>query len=231
VFSRFGPEKRMQLYDRGIRRRLAPMIGNREHIELAYSVMFSLPGTPVIRYGDEIGMGDDLSLPEREAVRTPMQWTPEEGSGFSTAKKTVHPIITRGAYGCEHVNVEKQRRDPASLLNWTAGLIRMRKECPEIGWGSWRLLNMRSPGVLGIQYEWRGQSVVVIHNFTEKRSAVSFNVRGEGKERLTDLQSEEESRGTAQGRHRLALDGYGSRWFRVGGLNYALARESESPVE
>jgi maltose alpha-D-glucosyltransferase / alpha-amylase len=75
VFERFGPQPEMQLYDRGIRRRLAPMLGSQPQLELAYSVMFSLPGTPVIRYGDEIGMGDDLALPERQAVRTPMQWT------------------------------------------------------------------------------------------------------------------------------------------------------------
>ena len=98
VFARFGPDPEMQLYNRGIRRRLAPMLGNQPQLELAYSVMFSLPGTPVIRYGDEIGMGDDLSLKERHAVRTPMQWTDEPQAGFSTAKKTVHPVIAKGPY-------------------------------------------------------------------------------------------------------------------------------------
>ena len=77
----------MQLYDRGIRRRLAPMLGgDQRRLELAYSLLFSLPGTPVIRYGDEIGMGDDLSLPEREAVRTPMQWSADPNGGFSAAR-------------------------------------------------------------------------------------------------------------------------------------------------
>src|SRR5262249_10907527 len=89
VFAKFGPEERMQLYDRGIRRRLAPMLGDRRQIELAYSLLFSLPGTPVIRYGDEIGMGDDLSLTERGSVRTPMQWSRESQAGFSTARQTV----------------------------------------------------------------------------------------------------------------------------------------------
>jgi maltose alpha-D-glucosyltransferase/alpha-amylase len=98
VFERFGPEKSMQLYDRGIRRRLAPMLGSRQQLELAYSIMFSLPGTPVMRYGDEIGMGDDLTLKEREAVRTPMQWTADHQAGFSTAEKLVHPVIGEGLF-------------------------------------------------------------------------------------------------------------------------------------
>ena len=84
VFAAFGPEPEMQLYDRGIRRRLAPMLhGDRRRLELAYSLMFTLPGTPVIRYGDEIGMGDDLCLPERNCARTPMQWSTEPHGGFT----------------------------------------------------------------------------------------------------------------------------------------------------
>src|SRR5205085_3555720 len=86
VFAAFGPEKEMQLYDRGIRRRLAPMLGgDQRRIELAYSLMFTLPGTPVLRYGDEIGMGDDLNLPERNCARTPMQWSTEAHAGFTKA--------------------------------------------------------------------------------------------------------------------------------------------------
>src|ERR687889_2643629 len=84
VFQAFGPDKSMQLYDRGIRRRLAPMLkGDRRHLELAYSLMFTLPGTPVLRYGDELGMGDDLTLPERNCARTPMQWSKEPQAGFT----------------------------------------------------------------------------------------------------------------------------------------------------
>lgn len=87
VFERFGPEKRMQIYGRGLRRRLGPMLGSASQSQLAYSLLFALPGTPVIRYGDEIGMGENLDLPEREAVRTPMQWSSEPNGGFSSAKK------------------------------------------------------------------------------------------------------------------------------------------------
>jgi maltose alpha-D-glucosyltransferase/alpha-amylase len=101
VFEAFGPEKDMQLYDRGIRRRLAPMLGDdRARLELAYSLLFSLPGTPMMQYGDEIGIGDDLSLPERECARTPMQWTSEAPhGGFSRARRIVRPVIDDPVYG------------------------------------------------------------------------------------------------------------------------------------
>jgi maltose alpha-D-glucosyltransferase/alpha-amylase len=133
VFDAFAPQERMQLYDRGIRRRLTPMLGNdRRRLELAFSLLFSLPGTPMMQYGDEIGMGDNLRLPERECARTPMQWTRGRHGGFSRAKKIVRPVIGDAVYGYAKVNVADQRRDPHSLLNWTERMIRMRRECPEI---------------------------------------------------------------------------------------------------
>src|SRR5439155_1945395 len=119
VFAAFGPEKRMQLYDRGIRRRRAPMLGrNRKRLELAFSLLFSLPGTPMMQYGDEIGMGDDLRLPERECARTPMQWTAGNHGGFSMSKTVARRVISDPVYGFRRVNVADQRRDPHSLLNW-----------------------------------------------------------------------------------------------------------------
>ena len=134
----------MQLYERGIRRRLAPMLnGDRRRIELAYSLMFTLPGTPVLRYGDEIGMGDDLKLPERNCARTPMQWSTEPHAGFTKSDKPILPVISDGPYGYQHVNAAEQRRDPNSLLNWTERIIRMRKEVPEVGWGDFEVLSTR----------------------------------------------------------------------------------------
>ena len=98
VFAAFGPEPHMQLYGRGIRRRLAPMLGNdRRRLEMAYALQFSLPGTPVIRYGDEIGMGENLALPERNAIRTPMQWSDAPHGGFSTARRRRDLRRPRGA--------------------------------------------------------------------------------------------------------------------------------------
>jgi maltose alpha-D-glucosyltransferase/alpha-amylase len=118
VFRAFGPTREMQLYDRGIRRRLAPMLDNdRRRLELAFSLLFTLPGTPMLQYGDEIGMGDDLSLPERNCARTPMQWSDDPGGGFSSASRPVRPVVSDPIYGYQRVNVQSLRRDPQSLLN------------------------------------------------------------------------------------------------------------------
>jgi len=227
VFERFGPDPEMQLYDRGIRRRLAPMLGNRRHLELAYSVMFSLPGTPVIRYGDEIGMGEDLSLKERDAVRTPMQWADEPHAGFSTASKTVYPVVKKGVYSYEQVNVEVQQRDPGSLLNWMRRMIRLRHECPEIGWGAWQTLKTGDPRVLALRYDWRGNSVVVVHNFDERACEVKVRPNVEGGERLVDLMVEDESHADGRGTHRIPLEAYGSRWFRVRDLDHVIHRDRD----
>jgi maltose alpha-D-glucosyltransferase/alpha-amylase len=228
VFERFAPEKRMHLYDRGIRRRLAPMLGDRQQLELAYSLLFSLPGTPVIRYGDEIGMGDDLSLPEREAVRTPMQWTSERCAGFTAADRPVQRIIADGGvWDYRRLNVEAQRRDPSSLLNWTAGMIRLRKECPEIGLGRWTILATGARDVLAIRYDWHGTSLVVAHNLGDHPRAARIRPNVEGGERLVDLRTGESSRADAAGTHRLALDAFGYRWMRVGGVNYAVERRRD----
>jgi maltose alpha-D-glucosyltransferase/alpha-amylase len=225
VFEEFGPEKKMQLYDRGIRRRLAPMFaGDRRRLELAYSLMFTLPGTPVLRYGDEIGMGEDLSLKERSAIRTPMQWSTEPQAGFSTAKKTVLPVISEGPYGYERVNVADQKTDPGSLLNWTERIIRARKECPEIGWGQWRVLETHSPHVLALRYDWRNNGVVILHNLDAKSHAVTFGAGSADAKVLMNLLSGDHSRANGRGQHQLELEGYGYRWYRVGGLDYILKR-------
>jgi len=165
VFSAFGPDPSMQLYGRGIRRRLAPMLqGDRRRIELAYSLMLTFPGTPVIRYGDEIGMGDDLSLPERNCARTPMQWSGEPQGGFTASESPVLPPISQGPYGFQHVNVATQRRDPLSMLNWTERMLRTRKEVPEIGWGTFTVVRTGTPEVLAIRYDWRNNAVLFVHN-------------------------------------------------------------------
>ncbi len=228
VFSAFGPEPRMQLYGRGIRRRLAPMLdGDRRRLELAYSLMFTLPGTPVVRYGDEIGMGDDLDLTERNCARTPMQWSTEPQAGFTTAEKPVLPVIDSGPYGYEHLNVATQRRDPNSFLNWTERMIRMRKEVPEIGWGDFTALPTDDPAILALRYDWRNNSVLVVHNLDGKPCEVSLDPAvGEKGSRLVNLLSEDHSEADARGRHCLLMEAYGYRWYRVGGLDYILNRSS-----
>ncbi len=233
VFKCFGPEQSMQLYERGIRRRLAPMLsGDRRLIELAYSLMFTLPGTPVLRYGDEIGMGDDLDLPERNCARTPMQWSTEPHGGFTKADKPVVPVISEGPYGYPHVNAAEQRREPNSLLNWTERIVRMRKEVPEVGWGDFEVLPVRDPAVLAMRYDWRNNSVLFVHNLSDTPREVDFSTGLEGPEgrRLVNLLSENHSRAGEDGRHTLVLEPYAYRWFRVGGLDYLLKRSDiETP--
>ena len=194
MFDEFGPEPSMQLYDRGIRRRLAPMLGDRRRIELAYSLLFSLPGTPVLRYGDEIGMGDNLRLRERMAIRTPMQWSAGHQAGFSSAERTVLPVIQRGLYSADNVNVEQQWRDPSSLLRWTSRLIRARKACPEIGWGTWDIVPTRPPNVLAIEYVWRGTSLVCLHNLAGHPVEVSLRPSTDERGILANVMTEEVSK-------------------------------------
>jgi maltose alpha-D-glucosyltransferase/alpha-amylase len=226
VFEEFGPEKKMQLYDRGIRRRFAPMMdSDRRRIELAYSLMFTLPGTPVIRYGDEIGMGDDLRLPERNCARTPMQWSNEPHGGFTAAEKPVLPVIDDAIYGYQRINAADQKRDPQSLLNWTERIIRARKEAPEIGWGEWRVMPTGSPNVLAIRYDWRDNIFIAVHNVDAKPHRITLRIPDRERHSLINLLSEGHSEGDESGTHKLPIEGYGYRWYRVGGLDYILKRK------
>ena len=228
VFAAFGPEKSMQLYQRGIRRRLAPMLqGDRRRLELAYSLMMTLPGTPVLRYGDEIGMGDNLRLPERNCARTPMQWSTEPNAGFTSHSRPVLPVISDGPYGFRQLNVAAQRRDPDSFLNWMERLIRMRKETPEIGWGDFSFLPVRTPGVLVMEYAWRNNSVLCIHNLAAEPREVRFSLTTKSESDralLINLLAGEHSQADQSGRHCIEIEPYGYRWYRVGGLDYLLRR-------
>ncbi len=227
VFAAFGPEKRMQLYDRGIRRRLAPMLGgDRRRMELAYSLMFTLPGTPVVRYGDELGMGDNLALPERNCARTPMQWSTEPQAGFTKSDEPIAPLVDGGPFGYEQVNAAQQRRDPNSMLNWTERIMRMRKEVPEVGWGDFVIVATRDPAVLIVRYDWRNNSVLFVHNLSATPREIAFHVGVAGKDgaALINLLSEDHSHAHAGGKHHLVLEGYAYRWYRVGGLDYLLKR-------
>jgi maltose alpha-D-glucosyltransferase/alpha-amylase len=225
VFDAFGPEPNMQLYKRGIRRRLAPMMqGDRRRLELAYSLMMTLPGTPVFRYGDEIGMGDNLDLPERNCARTPMQWSDEPQAGFTENDKPVIPVISEGPYGFEHVSVAAQKRDPNSLMDWTERMIRMRKEVPEIGWGDFAILATGTPKVLAMRYDWRNNSVLFVHNLSPIPTEVKFGAGAKVDGQLVNLLSDDHSTPSDSGKHSVMLEPYGYRWFRIGGLDYLLKR-------
>ncbi|NJB85745.1 maltose alpha-D-glucosyltransferase/alpha-amylase [Lewinella marina] len=232
VFEHFGPEKEMQLYDRGIRRRLAPMLGERARIELAYSLVFALPGTPVLRYGDEIGMGDDLSLKERDAVRTPMQWSDETNAGFSAAagKDLVHPVIDEGPYHYQALNVERQAREPNSLLSWTKRMVRLRKECPEIGYGDWKILDVGHKSVLAMSYCYRDVEVVTAHNFLSSPVVIDLDLQHEQDTPLVDLVEPHEIAPGENGKYTVRLGSFGYRWFRLRGVKPAMSGPLSSAV-
>jgi maltose alpha-D-glucosyltransferase / alpha-amylase len=150
------------------------MLGHdQQRIRLALALTMALPGTPVLMHGDEIGMGEDLSLPGRIAVRNPMQWSPGHAGGFSTAGELYRPARADGPYGYRAVNVLDQRHDPDSLYSWVSRAIRVRRECPELGWGQWRTIEASDPRVLAIETRWRGNRMVTLHNLSAETVTVS----------------------------------------------------------
>ena len=218
VFAAFGPDPAMQIYDRGLIRRLPPMLGgDPRRVRMVYSLLFSLPGTPTIFYGEEIGMGEELSVGSRLAVRTPMQWTSGRNGGFSraAAKKLPGPVVT-GGYGPEFVNVADQRKDPDSLLSFFRRLVARRKECPELGWGGFEVLDQPHAAVLAHLCSWDDGALVAVHNLGAEPVRVPVHLEGCGADHLlADLLVEGTTELDADGRAEVALDGYGYRWLRV----------------
>jgi glycosidase len=219
VFAAFGPRKDMQLYGHGLRRRTAAMLGgDGPRLRMAWSLMLSLPGTPVIFMGDEIGMGENLALPDRMSVRVPMQWSDERNGGFSSAapKDLVRPV-KMGRFGPKHVNVAAQRREPDSLLNFLERLIRRRKETPEFGWGSSTLIETGAPQLFAHRCEWQGSAVAAVHNLSpaKARATLDLGVEKGEKVAIDDLLEEREHRPNRDGTLDVELDGYGYMWLGV----------------
>jgi maltose alpha-D-glucosyltransferase/alpha-amylase len=212
VFDAFGPDPDLQLYGRGLRRRVPTMLdGNQRAIRMVYSLAFSLPGTPVIFYGEEIGMGENLEIDGRMSVRAPMQWSADRHGGFSTAEdaKALHRPVAEGAFGPEHVNVAAQRRDPDSLLNWFERLIRRRRECPEIGFGKLTVLETGARSVLAHRCDWEDSTVVAVHELGGE--AVEVELPVDDGDELVDLFDGDDHELPAT----LRLDPHAARWFRV----------------
>jgi maltose alpha-D-glucosyltransferase/alpha-amylase len=218
VFQQFGPDKNMQLYGRGIRRRLAPMLGgDRRRLELAYSLQFTLRGTPVLRYGEEIGMGDDLSLEGRNSIRTPMQWSLSPNAGFSTADpgQLVRPVVSKGEYSYENVNVTSQRHDPTSLLSWFERMIRTLREAPEVGSGTCTHVDVPVPtGVLVHRADDITGTMVFVHNLSEQDGTVDLSVLAGEAHYPNDVLAD---RGYPEvgGFEKVEIGGYGYRWIRL----------------
>ena len=219
VFAAFAPKKSMRLFDRGIRRRFPTMVeGDRRRMELAYSLLFSLPGTPVLFYGEEMGLGEDLSMTDREAVRPPMQWTDEPGAGFTTADEATLPRrpVREGRFGYRQLNVEHQQRDPASFLNWMERTIRTRRAWPEFGWGAWQVLGARNPAVLAHASHWGRGAVLAVHNFSDVPATASVRLpKALAGDRWHAIHGADgvEAPELADGRLSVKLEPYGYRWY------------------
>ena len=168
MYYAYAQDTRMKL-NVGIRRRLAPLLDNDQgKLRLLHGLLFSFPGTPIIYYGDEIGMGDNIHLGDRAGVRTPMQWTADRNAGFSTAEPEAlySPVITDPVYGYPVVNVAAQRRSPASLLQWMRRLIAARKSTRAFGRGALRFLHPANPRILAYLREHRGETILIVANLS-----------------------------------------------------------------
>ena len=211
-FEALAPEQSMRIYDRGVRRRLAPMLdGDPARLALAHSLLFALPGTPVMWYGDEIGMGERLDLDQRNPVRTPMQWANEPNAGFSrTTGDLVRPVAEDGPLGYRETNVAIQRETQGSLLRKVQEMIRVRRACPEIGWGDWSLPDAPD-GLLVLGCTWRGSTVMTVHDLSGEGGEASLSEN----EPLQPLLSSAEAGGPVNGGATVRVEPYGFRWYRV----------------
>jgi maltose alpha-D-glucosyltransferase/alpha-amylase len=190
----------------GIRRRLAPLLDNgRDEIELMTAILFSLPGSPVLYYGDEIAMGDNVYLGDRDGVRTPMQWTGDRNGGFSRADfaQLYAPPLMDPVYGYQAVNVEAQLRTPTSLLRWLRRFISLRKEHPVFGLGSYEPLHPANPKIFAHVRRYEDDIVLCVHNLGRSAQAVELDLSA------------------FEGRYPVEMFG-GSRFPRIGELPYLL---------
>ena len=220
----YASERRARI-NLGIRRRLSPLLErDRRRIELMNSLLFSMPGTPIIYYGDEIGMGDNIHLGDRDGVRTPMQWSPDRNGGFSRAdpERLVLPAIMDSLYGYTAVNVESQRRDPHSLLNWTRRMLAVRRRHKAFGRGTLRFLYPKNRKVLAYVREYEGETILCVANLARAPHAVELDLSA-----FTGAVPVEMTGGTAfppigQLPYLLTLPPYGFLWFH-------LARDAQYP--
>jgi trehalose synthase len=217
VFEAFGPKPDMQLFGRGLRRRLPTMLdGSPARLRMAYSLMFALPGAPVLFYGEEIGMAENLEIEGRMSVRSLMQWSDRKNGGFSEAASDTlcRPLMKSKKWGPSAINVRDQERDGDSLLTWMEKLIRHRREMPEIAFGRWSILPIADPAVLALSYEWGDRKSIILHNLASEEKKVTFRL-GSPRHKLSivDRFGEGEIDIAMDGTVSLNLAGYGSKWL------------------
>ncbi|HZY12667.1 MAG TPA: maltose alpha-D-glucosyltransferase [Beijerinckiaceae bacterium] len=217
LWSFYAVDRRMRI-NLGIRRRLAPLLDNdRRKIELLNSMLFSMPGTPVLYYGDEIGMGDNIYLGDRDGVRTPMQWSPDRNGGFSRAdpQRLFLPAIQDPIYGFSGVNVEAQLANPSSLLNWMRRMISVRRAHPAFGRGTLRFLYPSNRKVLAYLREWNGDRLLCIVNVSRAPQAVELDLSEFRGAIPTELTAGSIFPPVGQLPYLLTLPSYGFFWFKL----------------
>jgi maltose alpha-D-glucosyltransferase / alpha-amylase len=217
LYYAYGFEQRMRL-NVGIRRRLAPLLDNdRRKVELLTSLLFTLPGSPILYYGDEIGMGDNIYLGDRNGVRTPMQWTGDRNAGFSRtdAARLYLPLILDPVYGYQSINVEAQLRTPTSLLNWMKRIIAVRKKTRVFGRGTLRFLRPGNESVLVHVRAHEGETVLAVHNLSGAAQPVEVDLREWARHTPVELLGDTRFPAIGERPYFLSLAPYGYYWFRL----------------
>ncbi|SES90826.1 maltose alpha-D-glucosyltransferase [Stigmatella erecta] len=217
MYREYAMDPRMRL-NLGIRRRLAPLMDNgRRRIELMHSLLFSLPGTPVMYYGDEIGMGDNIYLGDRNGVRTPMQWTGDRNAGFSRtdAARLYAPVISDPVYGYQAINVEAQERIKASQLHWVKRIIKVRQRYPAFALGKLRFFNPENRRVLAFTREHEGQTILIICNLSRFAQPAVLDLREWEGYVPIELMGETEFPRISSLPYQLSMGPYMFLWFRL----------------
>lgn len=215
IFDAFAPEKNMRVFgDQGIRREIVPMFRNDlKRVRLAYSLIFSFPGSILLSYGEEIGMGDDLSKEERLSVRIPMQWNNTKNGGYSEGDDLYQDALHEGDYSYHKINVDQQLANPGSMLNWMKRMIEIRKQCTEIGTGKWDLVMANDDRVFGISYKEGDKTLVIINNLHHEPLVINLFADFNPKQ-MKDIFVDEEYV-VPENFNNILIKGYGYRWIRI----------------
>jgi maltose alpha-D-glucosyltransferase/alpha-amylase len=217
LFHEYAAEPSMRLHT-GIRRRLAPLLANdRRQIALCYSLLLTLPGSPMLYYGDEIGMGDNIELDDRNGLRTPMQWSSGRNAGFSQAEaeQLYLPVIHDPVYGYQTINVETQLRAETSLLRWVRRVIAVRKQHPAFGRGAIEFLGTADERVLAYVRQYGKETLLVVHNLADSELSVALDLQRFCNTTPIDLLGNTEFPRIGEHPYRFSLGPHGFYWFQL----------------